>query len=70
MEIGDSSMEITNILFKIMKFDEILKKSLEVSESFLQIQDNSRKFPTKFGKFGKIFTVKPKIRKKIIGNAT
>ena len=45
-------MEITNILFKIMK---ISTNILKVSESYLQIQENSGKFSAKFEKFGKIY---------------
>ena len=63
MKIDESSTEITNTLFEIMN---ACRNLLEVSELHLQISENSGKFPTKFGKFGKIFIVKPKIRKNLL----
>ena len=51
MEIGDSSMEITKIVLKIM---ECRRNFLEILELYLGVQNNLEKFSEKFRKFGKI----------------
>ena len=48
MEIGDSSMEITNILLEIVKFEEIFgsfgKNLIDIMKILLKIMESHRNF--------------------------